>query len=83
MDEGLVGLAGAMLVLRAFSSGAVAVTGVETITHSVPYFRKPKARNAARTLEVLGALSAALLLGVLYLTWRTGVVVVHGPRGNC
>ena len=79
MDEGLVGLAGAMLVLRAFSSGAVAVTGVETITHSVPYFRKPKARNAARTLAVLGALSAALLLGVLYLTWRTGVVVVMDP----
>ncbi|WP_144830262.1 APC family permease [Kocuria rhizophila] len=79
MDSGLVGLAGAMLVLRAFSSGAVAVTGVETITHSVPYFRKPKALNAARTLAVLGALSAVLLLGVLYLTRRTGVVVVMDP----
>lgn len=79
MDAGLVGLAGAMLVLRAFSSGAVAVTGVETITHSVPYFRKPKALNAARTLAVLGALSAVLLLGVLYLTRRTGVVVVMDP----
>jgi len=78
-DAGLTGLAGAMLVLRAFSSGAVAVTGVETITHSVPYFRKPKARNAARTLAVLGALSAALLLGVMYLTWRTGAVVVMDP----
>lgn len=79
MDGGLMGLAGAMLVLRAFSSGAVAVTGVETITHSVPFFRKPKALNAARTLAVLGALSAVLLLGVLYLTRRTGAVVVMDP----
>ncbi|MCT2020694.1 APC family permease [Kocuria marina] len=80
MDGGLMGLAGAMLVLRAFSSGAVAVTGVETITHSVPFFRKPKALNAARTLAVLGALSAVLLLGVLYLTRRTGAVVVMDPE---
>ncbi|OXS85813.1 APC family permease [Kocuria marina subsp. indica] len=79
MDGGLMGLAGAMLVLRAFSSGAVALTGVETITHSVPFFRKPKALNAARTLAVLGALSAVLLLGVLYLTRRTGAVVVMDP----
>ena len=79
MDGGLMGLAGAMLVLRAFSSGAVAVTGVETITHSVPFFRKPKALNAARTLAVLGGLSAVLLLGVLYLTRRTGAVVVMDP----
>ncbi|MDO4919782.1 APC family permease [Kocuria sp.] len=77
---GLVGLAGAVLVLRAFSSGAVAVTGVETITHSVPFFRRPKARNAARTLAVLGALSAVLLLGVLHLTRRTGAVVVMDPE---
>ncbi|MEX5309493.1 APC family permease [Kocuria sp. CPCC 205297] len=79
MDGGLMGLAGAMLVLRAFSSGAVALTGVETITHSVPFFRKPKALNAGRTLAVLGALSAVLLLGVLYLTRRTGAVVVMDP----
>lgn len=76
MDAGLVGLAGAVLVLRAFSSGAVAVTGVETITNSVPYFRKPKALNAARTLAYLGALSTVLLLGVLYLTRETRAVVV-------
>lgn len=80
VDAGLAGAAGAMLVLRAFSSGAVAVTGVETISNSVPYFRKPKALNAARTLAVLGALSAVLLLGVLYLTRQTRAVVVMDPQ---
>lgn len=76
VDAGLAGLAGAVLVLRAFSSGAVAVTGVETITNSVPYFRKPKSMNAGRTLMMLGVLSAALLLGVLHLVRQTGAVVV-------
>ncbi|GEO91819.1 amino acid transporter [Kocuria flava] len=78
-DAGLAGLAGALVVLRAFSSGAVALTGVETITNSVPYFRKPRAANAAATLGVLGALSAALLAGVLYLADRTDAVVVADP----
>ena len=67
-------------MLRAFSSGAVALTGVETITNSVPYFRKPRAANAAATLGVLGAISAALLAGVLYLADRTDVVVVGDPE---
>ncbi|HST72202.1 APC family permease [Kocuria rosea] len=78
-DAGLAGLAGALLVLRAFSSGAVALTGVETITNSVPYFRKPRAVNAAATLGLLGALAAALLAGVMYLADRAGVVVVGDP----
>ncbi|MFW6187654.1 MAG: APC family permease, partial [Actinomycetota bacterium] len=79
VDAGLAGLAGALLVLRAFSSGAVALTGVETITNSVPYFRKPRAANAAATLGLLGALAGSLLLGVMYLADRTGVVVVADP----
>ncbi|MFI7482692.1 APC family permease [Kocuria sp. M1R5S2] len=78
-DAGLAGLAGGLLVLRAFSSGAVALTGVETITNSVPYFRKPRAANAAATLAVLGALAGSLLMGVLYLANRTDVVVVGDP----
>src|SRR6476469_8243494 len=44
-DEGLVGLAGAFLLLRAFSSGAAALTGVEAISNGVPTSRSPRART--------------------------------------
>ena len=44
------------LVLRAFSSGCTALTGVEAISNGVPAFKKPKSKNAATTLLLLGAL---------------------------
>jgi hypothetical protein len=47
------------VLLKAFSSGAVALTGVEAVSNGVPAFRKPEARNAAQTLLVM-----ALILGV-------------------
>ncbi len=50
-DGGLVELAGAFLLLRAFSSGCAALTGVEAISNGVPAFKKPKSRNAATTLR--------------------------------
>jgi amino acid transporter len=66
-EQGLVGLAGAFLVLRAFSSGAAALTGVEAISNGVPAFREPKSRNAATTLLLLGLTSATMLLSVVTL----------------
>ena len=57
-DEGLVGLAGAFLLLRAFSSGAAALTGVEAISNGVPNFKAPKSKNAATTLLLLGVIGA-------------------------
>ncbi len=78
-DSGLVGLAGALLVLRAFSSGAAALTGVEAISSGVPSFRQPKSRNAATTLLVLGAISAAMLAGILFLAQATQLHVVENP----
>lgn len=78
-EEGLLGLAGGFLVLRAFSSGAVALTGVEAISTGVPKFRPPKARNAAHTLLLLGVLGAAMLLTVLALAQATGVQFVTDP----
>lgn len=68
-----------MLVLRAFSSGAVAVTGVESVAGSVQYLRKPRAQNAVTILSIMGLISTALLLGVMYLVHRTGAVVVVDP----
>ncbi len=78
-DEGLLGLAGGLLVLRAFASGSAALTGVEAVANGVPLFREPKARNAATTLGLLGAIGATLLLGTVLLARATGVRFVEDP----
>jgi amino acid transporter len=68
------------LVLRAFSSGCTALTGVEAISNGVPSFRKPKARNAATTLAVMGGLSISMFAGITALA-----VHMHAraqPDGN-
>jgi len=64
------GTVGAFLLVRAFASGAVALTGVEAISNGVGAFRPPKGKNAATTLGVLGVISITLFLGVSYLTVR-------------
>ena len=78
-DNGLTGLAGAFLVLRAFSSGCAALTGVEAISNGVPSFRRPKSRNAATTLLLLGLIAAAMLLSIVHLAGATGVHMVEDP----
>jgi amino acid transporter len=55
------------VLLRAFSSGSTALTGVEAIANGVNAFRRPHGRNAATTLAVLGAIAITLFLGVSYL----------------
>jgi amino acid transporter len=55
------------VVLRAFASGASALTGVESISNGVNAFRLPHGRNAALTLLAMGALAITLFLGVSYL----------------
>jgi amino acid transporter len=67
---GLVGLAGAFVVARAFSSGAVALTGTEAITNGVPAFRAPEARNAGRTLVTMGVILGSAFLGISVLADR-------------
>ena len=78
-DEGLVGLAGAFLLLRALSSGAAALTGVEAISSGVPNFRPPKSKNAAATLLLLGVIGATMLAGIMYLANATKVHIVQDP----
>lgn len=75
-------LAMVMLILRAFSSGAVSVTGVESVAGSVQYFKKPKGRNAGTVLTIMGAISCVLLMGTIYLAQRTGAVVVLDPAAQ-
>ena len=78
-DQGLAGVAGTFLVLRAFASGSSALTGVEAIANGVPAFRKPKARNAATTLALLGIISASFVISILVLARATGLRYVEDP----
>ena len=57
----------AFLVLRAFASGAVALTGIEAVADGVPAFKPPEARNARTVLAVLGGIMMALFLGTTVL----------------
>lgn len=68
--EGLVGVAGAYMLARAFSSGAVALTGTEAITNGIPAFRPPEARNAARTLIAMATILGTAFLGISVLAER-------------
>ncbi len=65
--QGLGTAAGAFLVLRAFASGSAALTGVEAISNGVPAFRKPKSRNAATTLLMMGTIAVTMLIGIVVL----------------
>ena len=56
-----------ILLLRAFSSGAVALSGVEAVSNGVPAFRKPESRNAATTIALMGAILGTCFLGVSVL----------------
>jgi amino acid transporter len=59
------------VLLRAFSSGSTALTGVEAIANGVNAFRRPHGRNAAITLAVLGTIAISLFVGVSYLAVQT------------
>jgi amino acid transporter len=61
------GAVGVFVVLRAFASGAAALTGVEAISNGVSAFRPPPGKNAARTLLIMGAIAITLFIGVSYL----------------
>ena len=64
------GTIGLFLILKGFSSGAVALTGIEAISDGVPAFRRPEAKNAAATLALMGTILATLFLGVSVLATR-------------
>ena len=64
------------LLARAFSSGCAALTGVEAISNGVPAFRKPKSKNAASTLFLLGALAVTMLMSIVVLARNMGLKYV-------
>jgi amino acid transporter len=76
----VLGFAMVFLVARAFSSGCAALTGVEAISNGVPAFQKPKSRNAATTLLLLGAIAVSLFMGIILLAKQTGVKIAERPQ---
>ncbi|MFD7668751.1 APC family permease [Streptomyces sp. NPDC059788] len=76
---GLAGFALVFLLLRAFSSGCAALTGVEAISNGVPAFRKPKSKNAATTLALMGGLAVTMFCGIIGLAMATDVKMAETP----
>jgi amino acid transporter len=77
-DE-LTGLAFAFLALRAFASGCTALTGVEAIANGVPAFRKPKSKNAATTLALMGTIAMSMFAGITALAILSDVRYSEHP----
>jgi amino acid transporter len=78
-EHSTTGLAMFFLLLRAFSSGCAALTGVEAISNGVPAFQKPKSKNAATTLLLLGTIAVSMLMGIVVLSRMTGLQFVENP----
>src|ERR1700729_3910427 len=76
------GVALIFLLLRAFSSGCTALTGVEAISTGVPAFRKPKSKNAATTLALLGIIAVSMFAGVTALALISHVHICPSTA-NC
>ncbi|MCA0335807.1 MAG: APC family permease [Actinobacteria bacterium] len=77
--ESLGSIAMAFLLLRAFSSGCAALTGVEAISNGVPAFQKPKSKNAATTLLLMGSIAITMLLSIIALSRLTNIHYAEDP----
>jgi amino acid transporter len=78
-EHSYVGLAVILLAMRAFASGCTALTGVEAISNGVPAFQKPKAKNAADTLAIMGFFSITMFVGITVLALIFNVHVAESP----
>jgi len=65
------------LILRAFSSGSAALTGIEAISNGITAFRDPRSRNAAKTLMVMSTLLVTMFLGITFLSRHIEAVPSH------
>ncbi|MBY0597053.1 APC family permease [Bacillus bingmayongensis] len=65
------------LLLKAFSSGCSALTGVEAISNAIPNFKEPAAKNAAKTLVIMGIILAILFTGITFLAYWYGISPKH------
>ena len=76
------GFALVFLVLRAFASGCTALTGIEAISNGVPAFKKPKSRNAATTLLMMGVIALGMFGTTTVLALYTNVKVTDPSTGS-
>ncbi len=65
------------LILRAFSSGSTALTGIEAISNGITAFKEPKSRNAAKTLTAMSSILIVLFLGITFLSRHIEAVPSH------
>ncbi|MGT2787875.1 APC family permease, partial [Streptococcus loxodontisalivarius] len=63
-----------VLLLRAFTSGSASLTGVEAISNAVPFFKKPKTKNAVKTLVIMSAILGFMFVGITFLNYWLGVL---------
>ncbi|MEW4371953.1 APC family permease [Paenibacillus kandeliae] len=61
------------LLLKAFSSGCSALTGVEAVSNAIPNFRQPAERNAAATLVMMGVILGSMFIGISLLAYWYGI----------
>jgi len=69
-----------LILLRAFASGAVALTGTEAIATGVPAFQPPESRNAARTLMAMALILGTLFIGITYLATNFHILPMEEPK---
>ena len=81
-QQGFTGLAAGFLLLRTFSSGCAALTGVEAISNGVPAFKKPKSKNAATTLLLMGTIAVTMLMGIITLGRLTHLRFAETPASQ-
>jgi amino acid transporter len=65
---------GLLLILRAFSSGSVALTGVEAVSNGVPAFKPPESKNAQVVIVLMGAFFGVIFLGMSFLAGQLGIL---------
>jgi amino acid transporter len=65
---------GVLLLIKAFASGSVALTGTEAIANGVPAFKPPEPKNAATTLSAVAVILAVLFIGITFVANSFGVV---------
>jgi amino acid transporter len=70
---------GLLLIMRAFASGSVALTGTEAIANGVPAFKPPEPVNAAQTLTAMAILLAILFVGITFVADSFGIVPIDEP----
>jgi amino acid transporter len=74
VNQGAVEGLGLLLILRAFASGSVALTGTEAVSNGVPAFKPPEWRYAGRVLIMMGVFFGTIFLGISFLAGQLGIV---------